>query len=312
MGLFPSSTSSIKRQIETVAFPAPDPSYTKNHPYLKIVTGIENKEERKVACMFYKVNNERKIILYSHGNATDIGFMHNFLFKLSNTLSTNIVSYDYEGYGLTKGKPSEDGCIRSINIVYKHLLSLGYLSDDILLYGVSIGTGPTVALASRLSQANNILKGVLLQTPYTSAIGVCSETLAYSSQVSSSLSLCEDPNIFRSIDKIKYITAPITIIHGTNDEVIPYRHAEELQNENKRAKLVKIPGATHNSIEANHYNTLVKCIEELFDNDGYYEDDFYEFNRKIPQDSDNEKENEYYDYDRGEPQFFNASYSLPN
>src|SRR5438128_241608 len=113
-----SATSSAQMLIEAAAFPAPNPpSYDHEHKNLFFVS---TRNSRKVECMKYEYDehkdenkNERTVILYSHGNASDIGHMDNFLSGLAKDVKVDIVSYDYEGYGLTGGKPSEAGCIRS-------------------------------------------------------------------------------------------------------------------------------------------------------------------------------------------------------
>jgi hypothetical protein len=92
--------------------------------------------------------SDRKIILYSHGNAIDIGQMHLFLTKLSQEIDVDVIAYDYPGYGLSEGgHASAEGCTRFIFQVYEYLLKLGYDTENILLCDTSIGTGPTVNLA---------------------------------------------------------------------------------------------------------------------------------------------------------------------
>src|SRR5437868_5608304 len=119
--------------------------------------------------MLYKVNNNKLIIIYSHGYMTDIGLTHEFLLRLSKDIDVNIISYDYEGYGLSmsKHKPSEERCIRSIDAVYTYLVDNGYKSNNIILYDSSIGSGPSIDLASRISikcklnnDPNNDLRGL--------------------------------------------------------------------------------------------------------------------------------------------------------
>lgn len=259
-----SASSSVRNTIESLAFPAPAASYDTRHRNFKYVDSKDTKSKR-VACMFYtikeNITDDSMVILYSHGNGCDIGHMDNFLWNLARDMNLNIVSYDYEGYGLTEGRPSEEGCNRSIDTVYDHLKSLGYRSKNIILYGTSIGTGPTVNLASRLNASGTKLKGLLLQTPYTSIVGVVSEVAETSSYVSSSV--VENPNIFRTGEKISQVSAPIIIVHGKRDEVIPYSHATKLQKNNPRSQLVTLSDATHNNIERDHYQTLCQCINNL-------------------------------------------------
>jgi len=78
--------------------------------------------------LHYKLNDLPEVLLYSHGNGSDIGYIHELLSKLAYSIGINIISYDYEGYGLTNGinpSSSEEGCIRTIDIVYDYLISNG-------------------------------------------------------------------------------------------------------------------------------------------------------------------------------------------
>lgn len=261
--------SSLSRTaIETIALPAPPCSYGIDHPNYVNVDGI--------ATMQYIINNNKTTIIYSHGNATDIGRMHIFLSRLAKHLKVNIISYDYEGYGLSMPgtKPSEAGCVRAINKIYKYLTEKNISSNDIILYGVSIGTGPTVELASSVeTETKQQFKGVVLQAPYTSVVSVISKTVAYTSENVSSLSsslnsssLFENPDMFLNHNKITNITSPISIIHGKKDEIIPYDHAESLCEANKTAKLVTLDDAGHNNIEELYYNQLVAVLTAYVNN----------------------------------------------
>ena len=252
-----------KQYVESKTFFPPAPSsYDRSRENLFFVS---TKKSRKTACMMYRVNKKKTIVVYSHGNATDIGRMDDFLSGLAREIDVNIISYDYEGYGLTGGKPSEAGCISSINAVYSYLIIKGYAPEDIIFYGTSIGTGPTVNLAARISEGftknNRQIKGLLLQSPYTSIIGVVSPS------IETTLDMCESvietPNIFKIYDKIKKVIAPIIIIHGKKDGLIPYDHAVSLCQANKYARLCTLPDGTHDNIESVHYASIKSSLSSL-------------------------------------------------
>ena len=241
--------------IESQTFPFPKTSsYDINHEHFLYIKSLQC----SVPCMFYTNSQSKFIIIYSHGNATDIGLTNNLLKKLSILLNTNIITYDYVGYGLSSGKPSEFGCIQSMNIVFDYVVNQGYLQQNIILYGVSIGTGPSVDIASRIKN----IKGLLLQSPYTSIVGVVSESTELLS-----FSVCSqdrNPNIFRNLEKIDLVVAPIIILHGTHDSLINISHAEKLCAKNLfHTKLIKVPFAGHNDIEQNHFDLILKCLNEL-------------------------------------------------
>lgn len=112
--------------------------------------------------------NPKYTILFSHGNAVDLGQMSSFYLGLGTRINCNIFSYDYSGYGASTGKPSEKNLYADINAAWLTLRSkYGVSPDKIILYGQSIGTVPTVDLASRYE-----LGAVILHSPLMSGMRV--------------------------------------------------------------------------------------------------------------------------------------------
>jgi hypothetical protein len=227
--------------IEHIAFPVPRQSYDINHENFFLV--------KDVPCMMYKAYS-KNVILYSHNNIFDIGNTHDLLQHLSKELNVNIISYDYPGYGVSYNPKlrisSELGCIEFINKVFQFLITEGFLEKNIILYGVSIGTGPTVDIASRVHN----LKGVLLQSPFTSSIGIVSETIE-----------CIFDSIFFEI-LTRLIVLSLQLLFYTEHK-IPISHSENLVKKNPKIKLVKIENVAHNNIK---YDVIFKHLHELINN----------------------------------------------
>jgi len=170
-------------------------------------------------------------------------------------LKVDIVAYDYIGYGICKGKSSEAKCYRSINAVYQDLLKNGVKSQNIVLYGRSLGSGPTVHMAKLLATGKKKIAGVILQSPLSSAVRVVSPTLAV-------LPI----DIFENIKKIDKFRYPLYIVHGTQDEVVPYWHGEDLEKKAKNLwKFKSLEGAGHNNIESDFSEEHIKILQEYFE-----------------------------------------------
>lgn len=247
----------FKNFIESKAFHPPRSRYNENHPRLKILR-VNN--TKNIATMFYgDASYSPNVILYAHGNATDIGYISDFLQELSQDLNMCICSFDYPGYGLSDGKPSEWDCYVSIFQVYNYLLEVcKFHPQNIIVYGSSIGTGPAVKLASE-----RLLLGCILQSPYTSAVATRSRTCANMMEHSSFLS----PDIFVNKHLIKQIRVPLVIIHGTRDEIIPLSHSEQLiQLTNQPSLLISIKGANHNDIETHFKNYILEAFQFILYN----------------------------------------------
>ncbi|KAJ4973276.1 hypothetical protein NE237_006450 [Protea cynaroides] len=153
-------------------------------------------------------------LLYSHGNAADLGQMYELFIELSIHLRVNLMGYDYSGYGQSSGKPSEQNTYADIEAAYKCLEeNYGAKQEEIVLYGQSVGSGPTLELATRLPQ----LRAVVLHSPILSGLRVMypvKRTYWF--------------DIYKNIDKIPLVNCPVLIIHGTSDEVVDCSHGKQL------------------------------------------------------------------------------------
>ncbi|XP_047306983.1 alpha/beta hydrolase domain-containing protein 17B-like [Impatiens glandulifera] len=153
-------------------------------------------------------------LLYSHGNAADIGQMYELFIELSINLKVNLLGYDYSGYGQSSGKPSEHNTYADIEAAYKCLEeNFGAKQEEVILYGQSVGSGPTLDLASRLPK----LRAVILHSPILSGLRVMypvKRTYWF--------------DIYKNIDKIPLVKCPVLIAHGTADDVVDCSHGKQL------------------------------------------------------------------------------------
>ncbi|XP_063781881.1 alpha/beta hydrolase domain-containing protein 17C isoform X2 [Pseudophryne corroboree] len=190
-----------------------------------------------LGCMFVRcAPGSRYTLLFSHGNAVDLGQMCSFYIGLGSRINCNVFSYDYSGYGVSSGKPSEKNLYADIEAAW-HALRTRYAinPENIILYGQSIGTVPTVDLASRYECA-----AVILHSPLMSGLRVAFPDTRKT--------YCFDA--FPSIDKISKVTSPVLIIHGTEDEVIDFSHGLAMYERCPRAvEPLWVEGAGHNDIE---------------------------------------------------------------
>ena len=125
-------------------------------------------------CRWFRrlVLKTRFCILFSHGNAADLGHMSSFYLSLGTRINCNIFSYDYSGYGVSSGKPSEKNLYSDIDAAWHALRTrYGISPENIILYGQSIGTAATIDLASRYE-----VGAVILHSPLMSGIRVLFNT----------------------------------------------------------------------------------------------------------------------------------------
>jgi len=170
--------------------------------------------------------------------------------SFSAVLSVNVFAYDYTGYGKSREsrssvpvEPSEEHVYNDVLAVYDHLRTvLNIKPESLVLYGRSLGSGPTCFLAERLSQQGTPCAGVILQSPLLSAF-----------RVAFNFRFTLPGDLFPNCDRMKNIKSPVFIIHGTRDEVVPFWHGQELFlacERRYRARPFWVHGAGHNNIES--------------------------------------------------------------
>ncbi|CAF0722327.1 unnamed protein product [Didymodactylos carnosus] len=215
---------------------------------------VTTSRNNRIACLYIKcVSNPKYYILFSHGNAVDLGQMSSFFIVLGKRLNCNILSYDYSGYGVSQGKASEKNMYCDIEAAYQSLKQRYHLHESqIILYGQSIGTVPVVDLASR---HGDCCSAVILHSPLTSGMRVAFPD--------TKRTWCCDA--FSSIDKIHRIRSIVLIIHGTEDDVIDVSHGFALYNKLQNSiEPLWVEGGGHNDIEAHgqYVERLLKLIDE--------------------------------------------------
>jgi len=222
---------------------------------------VKSKRGTKLACTYIRYTASRAqytkkpsqfVILFSHGNAVDIGQMPPFYLTLAAKLKTDIMSYDYSGYGLSGGTANEANLYTDIRAAYKALKEkFNYEDRQIILYGQSIGTVPTIDLAS--SPMGQNVAACVLHSPLLSGIRVIVPNAKKTSN-------CFDP--FPSIDKVGKISSNVLVIHGTEDEVIDFTHGLQIYDlAMKTVDPLWVEGAGHNDIE--YYPVYLQRLNKL-------------------------------------------------
>ena len=200
----------------------------------------------RIAVLVLGPEHGKKAIIRCHGNAEDIVGTLWKLYELADAGYT-VAAVDYPGYGLSDGSPDEAGCYRNVHRLYDWLMEKrGFAPEDIVVNGFSIGTGPATELA-----ATRPCGGLILEAPFLSAPRVVTRFRI----------LPRDP--FPNLKRIGNVKCPVLIIHGTDDQIIPYAHGQalfKLANEPKR--FVSVEEGDHNSLPddmgGDRYLKLVK------------------------------------------------------
>lgn len=174
----------------------------------------------------------RALVLYFHGNGGSLLDRRNRVRALAAD-GRGILIVSYRGYSGSTGTPSEAGLRRDAEAAYRALAS--YQPGRIVLYGESLGSGVAVRLA-----AERPVGGVVLDSPFTSIADVARPRFWF---VPLDLLLKDR---FRSIDRIASIGAPLLVLHGERDGVVPIALGERLFASAREPKtFVRLPGVDH-------------------------------------------------------------------
>jgi len=179
------------------------------------------------------------VVLYFHGNG---GALRYRVGRFRNLLEQGIglVALEYRGYGGLAGTPTEAGLIADAEAAYD-FAAAHYAPQQVVLWGESLGSGVAVALA-----AEKPVGRVILEAPFTSAAAVAAERYWYMPV----RLLMKDQ--YRSDERIEKVTAPVLILHGVHDEVVPYAMGERLFELTKAPKhIVRFLDGHHEDLDAN-------------------------------------------------------------
>jgi abhydrolase domain-containing protein 17 len=213
---------------DTIIFQPQQAGY-RDHPG---IVRLGSSDGAKISATYLPNPEAVFTVLFSHGNAEDIGDDQPLLERIR-AAGFAVFAYDYQGYGTSEGRPSERHAYEDEDAAYNFLFqSMHVQPNRMIAFGRSVGSGPACDLASRHPVA-----GLILESAFTSAFRVMTRIRV----------LPFDK--FDNLRKIKSVHCPVLIIHGTEDSVINIFHGKELfaaANQPKQA--VWVEGANHNDV----------------------------------------------------------------
>jgi fermentation-respiration switch protein FrsA (DUF1100 family) len=157
----------------------------------------------------------KPVVIYFQGNAEGLAArVGRFTWLVAD--GTGLLALCYRGYGGSTGRPSEAGLIRDAVAAYEFARAR-YPAKRIVLFGESLGTAVAVALA-----AGHEVGGLILDAPFTSATDVGAAAYPFAPV----RWLLKDK--FHSDQRIGRVSAPLLVLHGERDSVVPIKFAERL------------------------------------------------------------------------------------
>jgi fermentation-respiration switch protein FrsA (DUF1100 family) len=158
----------------------------------------------------------RPVIAYFHGNGGHVGYRAERLRRFARE-GYGVLLAEYRGYAGNPGLPCEDGLFADGEAALDFLADAGIDPAEIVVWGESLGSGVAVYLAARHKVA-----AVILEAPYTSVAAAAQRHYPF---VPAAL-LVRDR--FDSLSRVGRVTAPLLVLHGERDMVVPARHGRAL------------------------------------------------------------------------------------
>jgi uncharacterized protein len=194
---------------------------------------LTSSDGEKLIAWYVAPQGEKPVVIYFQGNAGALDLrVGRFHWLIED--GTGLLALSYRGYGGSSGSPSEAGLIRDAVAAYD-FAAARYAPARIVLWGESLGTAVAIALA-----VGHKVGGLILDAPFTSAadVGAAAYPLVPVRW------LIKDP--FHSDRRVAQVKAPILVLHGARDRVVPIRFGERLfalAHEPKR--MVRFPTGNH-------------------------------------------------------------------
>ena len=186
----------------------------------------------------------RATVILFHGNAGNLGDRL-FLGEPLAARGFGLVLAPYRGYGGAPGKPTEPGLVQDGRATLTALESREVARRNIVLWGESLGGGVATTLAAEAAAAGRPLRAVVLQAPFTSVFERAAELYPF---VPARWLVLDR---FDNLGRIAALGAPLLIVHGEADSVVPAAHGRRLLEAAREPKsAVFIPGADHNNLDA--------------------------------------------------------------
>jgi fermentation-respiration switch protein FrsA (DUF1100 family) len=189
----------------------------------------------KLNGWYVPAKDSRLTVLYCHGNGGNIGYYLDTI-DILHKMNVNCFVFDYRGYGLSEGKPTEEGTYADALAAYKWLVSTkGAVPNKIVISGWSLGGCIAAELASKVKAG-----GLLLESTFTSYADMASYHYPYLPV----RWFCRYK--YDTLGYLRNVHCPVMAVHSPDDEIAPFAMGQKLfAAANEPKEFVQIAGS-HN------------------------------------------------------------------
>jgi len=221
----------------------PDPTDPGDAPTVAGVEGrdvtLTTADEVRVHGWWWEADPRAPAVVFFHGNAGNIAMRVPTVEALV-ARGMSVFLLGYRGYGRSEGSPSEEGVLKDGLAALRWTAEQVGGADRVVLHGRSLGGFVAAGVASRES-----VGGVVLESTFTSLRDMARQVYPFIP----SFLLTRLRGHFDNLSAVRSIEAPILVIHGDRDTLIPSEMGRELfQAAGEPRKWYVVPGAGHNDL----------------------------------------------------------------
>lgn len=218
-----------------------------NQPFEEFT--IQTPDKENINVLMFKAENAKGLVYYHHGNA---GSLEHWGLKAIDFTSRgyDVLMYDYRGFGKSTGKIKNERMLYKDAVLIYNEIEKRYRFDKIIFYGISLGSGIAAKLAHELTPNK-----LILETPYFNFYDVSKFHYPY---LPNSILLHYQ---FKTNKWLPEIKVPIHLIHGTEDETVPYEMSVRLKKLGENIDLCTIEYGSHNNL--NTFEEYQKYLDKV-------------------------------------------------
>jgi len=206
------------------------------------------------------------VILYFCGNAGNRAYRVD-VFDLFAKLGTDVICFDYRGFGDNAGSPSEAAFAADAQAIWRYVTEERHIDPlRVVIFGESLGGGVATRLASELSAAGTPPAGLVLRSTFTRLADVAARH--YPWLPVGWLLLDRYP----SVEHIGLVTCPILIFHGRRDTIVPFAEGEQLlaaaserSSRGLPRQLVALETADHNDVLSAEQSAFRRGLQDFLE-----------------------------------------------
>jgi alpha-beta hydrolase superfamily lysophospholipase len=192
----------------------------------------------RLNTILFKTSNPKGVVFYNHGNSGDLQSWGQradaFL-----SLGYDVFMYDYRGYGKSGGVIRKERQLhRDASFLFR-IMKKAYQGKEIVVYGISLGTGMACKLASKFE-----VRLLILETPYFNFFDVIKFHYPFLP-----VKLISKYR-FRNNFFLRKVNAPVYLVHGTHDETVAYDSSLRLKAKFPHVQLLSIDGGRHSDLDS--------------------------------------------------------------